>query len=130
MAPATAGRHLPSQIHSYSTLGRFFSSRSRSALSALENQGLSRQESAMPNASAGNCRTNLIHVGSDSSSGLNVTQTSDPSLRIVGSNICQERSETTCASSTQQISNPSYDLSDSALWSERPVKANSVPSGP
>ena len=42
-------------------------------------------------------------------SGLRLSQTSDPSLRIVG-NTSHDLLVTTCASSIQTLSTPSYDL--------------------
>ena len=65
-------------------------------------------------------------VGSSTVSGLNVTQISEPSLRMVGISVSQLVSETVCASSTQQKSTPSVDLMLCSFRS-RPLKTNRAP---
>ena len=58
-----------------------------------------------------NCPTdNRWYVSSVSSSGLKLTQISEPGLRMVGITVRQDFFETFCASSTHRMSAPSSDL--------------------
>ena len=69
---------------------------------------------------------NRFVVGSSAFRGLNVTQISDPGLRMVGIRTSHEDSETVCASSTQQMSMPSVDFTDCSFLS-KPLKMNREP---
>ncbi|MCY1244680.1 hypothetical protein D9M72_577710 [compost metagenome] len=78
-------------------------------------------------ASSGLFVMNRSYVSSVSSSGLNDSQISEPSLRIVGMSTDHDRLLTDWASSTQTMSQPSNDLIESTVWSDRPENENSVP---
>ena len=63
---------------------------------------------------------NRLYVSSVSSSGLKLTQISEPGLRIVGIAVRQDFLETFWASATHRISAPCSDLMLCTLWSHRP----------
>ena len=71
-------------------------------------------------AFGGGLTTNRWYVSSLSSSGLKLTQISEPGMRIVGITVRQLFLLTFCGYSTHKISALSRDLMLCTLWSRRP----------